>query len=109
LATRPALAVGWHAPPRNTPAYYAMGLINQMLIQGQDSMLHQALVQNAGLTGEVTGGINERGNMFEIEGPMMLTASLFHDADKSPDVILAAIDTEIAKLRSKPVDRATLD
>ena len=58
LATRPALAVGYHVPKRNTPEYYAMGLLDQILVQGKDSRLYQALVQKAGLTGDVEGGIN---------------------------------------------------
>ena len=32
LAPRPALAVGYHMPERNTPEYYAMGLLEQMLV-----------------------------------------------------------------------------
>src|SRR5690606_1129973 len=44
LANRPALAIGYHHPPRHSPEYYAMGLIDQLLVQGQDSRLHQALV-----------------------------------------------------------------
>ena len=35
LATRPALAFGYHVPARNTPEYYAMGLIDQILAPGQ--------------------------------------------------------------------------
>ena len=41
LAPRPALAIGYHMPDRNTPEYYAMGLIEQMLIEGDDCLLLQ--------------------------------------------------------------------
>jgi len=110
LATRPALAVGWHAPPRGTPEYWAMGLINEILLQGKDSRLYQALVQKKGLTGEVQGGINPGlGNMFNINGPTLFVASLFYDKDKSSDAILQTIDEEVARLQSAPVDQATLD
>src|SRR5258706_4599018 len=37
LARKPALAVAYKMPDRNTPEYYAMGLIDQILVQGQDS------------------------------------------------------------------------
>jgi predicted Zn-dependent peptidase len=66
LATRPALAASWHMPARNTPEYYAMGLIDQVLVQGKDSRLYRSLVQDKGLTGDVQGGINLLGNMFNI-------------------------------------------
>jgi zinc protease len=110
LATRPALAVGWHVPPRGTPEYWAMGLIQQILLQGKDSRLYQALVQKSGLTGGVSGGINPGlGNMYSINGPTLFVVSLFHDKDKSPDAILKVVDEEVEKLRTVPVDKAALD
>src|ERR1700737_2264900 len=62
LAKRPALGLAYHVPDRNTPEYYAMGLIDQMLIEGDDSLFHQELVQKRGFTGKVDGGINLLGN-----------------------------------------------
>ena len=110
LATRPALAVGYHAPRQNTPEYYALGLLDQILVQGRDSRLYQALVQKNGLTGDVQGGINSGlGDMFNVNGPTLWDVSLFHDKDKSADQILKVLDAEIEKVRSTEVDRATLD
>jgi predicted Zn-dependent peptidase len=109
-APRPALAVAWHMPPRQTPEYYAMGLIDQILLQGQDSRLYRALVQKAGLTGEVDGGINwPLGNMHNVNGPTLFMASLFHDADKSSDDVLKVLDAEVEALRAKPVEPAELE
>src|SRR5690349_20172564 len=68
LARRPALAVAYHMPARNTPEYYAMGLIDQILLEGDDSLLHQELVQKRGVTGGVEGGINIIGNMYDYNG-----------------------------------------
>jgi zinc protease len=87
-----------------------MGLLDQVLLQGKDSRLYQALVQKSGLTGAVEGGINaDLGNMFNIDGPTLWIASLIHDADKTPDQILKAFDAEVEALRTKPVDAATYD
>jgi zinc protease len=109
LATRPALAFGYHMPPRLSPEYFAMGLIDQILVQGHDSRLYQALVQRAGLTGDITGGINEGlGNMFNYEGPMLWSASLFYDSNHSADEIMRVVDAQIDTLRTVPVDAATL-
>jgi predicted Zn-dependent peptidase len=108
LATRPALAFAYHMPPRNTPEFFAMGLIDQILLQGNDSRLYQALVQHAGYTGNINGGINLLGNMFDYEGPMLWTASLYHDAAHTPDEILAIVNATIDSLRTVPVDAATL-
>src|SRR5262249_58714183 len=108
LATRPALAFSYHMPPRDTPEYYAMGVLEEILIEGKDSALYQALVQKTGLTGAVNGGINELGNMFNIKGPVLFTVSMFHDKDKTADQILKVVDEEIEKLRTTPIDRGTL-
>jgi predicted Zn-dependent peptidase len=109
-APRPALAVAYHAPPRLSPEYYAMGLIDQILLQGRDSRLYEALVRKAGYTDSVSGGINyPLGSMFDINGPTLWMSSLVHDRDKSPDAILKAFDAEIEALRTTPVDQQTLD
>jgi predicted Zn-dependent peptidase len=107
-ATQPALAIGWHAPPQNTPEYYAMGLIDQILASGSDSWLYQDLVQKRGLTGEISSSINALGNMFDINGPTLYMTWMFHDKDKSADTILAALDENITRLQTQPVDAETL-
>lgn len=109
LAKRPALAVAYHMPPRNSPEYYAMGLIDQMLVQGDDSLLHEELVKKRGFTGEVEGGINLLGNMFNYNGPMLWMADLYHDSGVKPDQIVSSMESAIAPLRTKPVDKAALD
>ena len=109
LAPRPAIAVGYHMPERNTPEYYAMGLLAQMLIQGDDALFRQELVQKRGLTDSVEGGINLLGNMFDYQGPMLLSANLTFDTTTKPDTVLSSIDSVVEPLRSKPVDQKTLD
>jgi len=110
LANRPALAFAYHMPPRNSPQYYAMGLIDQMLVQGSDSLLYQELVKKRGYAGDVSGGINvDLGDMYDYYGPMLWTAYLFHDAGVKPEQILSAADTVIDGLQSKPVETALLN
>lgn len=110
LANRPALAFAYHMPERNTPEYFAMGLLDQILLQGDDSMLYQALVQREGMTGDINGGINAPlGNMFNYNGPMLWMASLFHDANIPPDSIMTVVDEVIEKVQTTQVEPATLD
>ena len=109
LTKRPAIAVAYHVPERNTPEYYAMILLDQILIEGDDSLLHQELVQKRGITGGVEGGINLLGNPFDYQGPMLFIANLMYDPSTKPDDILAAIDGVIEPLRTKAVDQKTLD
>ncbi|MGZ5473383.1 MAG: M16 family metallopeptidase [Thermoanaerobaculia bacterium] len=107
-ATRPALAFAYHAPPQDTPEYYAMGIIDQILAAGNDSWLHLDLVQTRGLTGDVSSSMNLLGNMFDIHGPTLYMGWLFHDNDKTANEILSAVDAQIAKLQTQPVDEETL-
>ena len=110
LANRPALALGYQHPKRDTPEYYAMGLIDQLLVQGEDSRLHDTLVQKKGLTGSVSGGANPGlGNMFDIKGPTLWTIYMIHDATKPADEIIKAIDEEIARIQNTPVTKADLE
>ena len=109
LAPRPAIAVGYHMPDRNTPEYYAMGLIEQMLIEGNDALLYKELVQKRGITDSVAGGINELGDMFDYYGPMLLEANLRYDPSTKAEDVLQAIDAVVAPLREKPVDAQLLE
>jgi len=110
LAKKPAVAFGFQMPKRGTPEYYAMGLIDQIMIQGEDSLLYKALVKDKGYAGGVGGGINSGlGNMFNYNGPMLMDVSLIHDEKYTPKEILASADTVIAQLQDKQVDQATID
>jgi len=109
LAQRPAFAVGYHMPERNSPEFYAMGLLDQILLQGDDSLLRQELVQKRGYAGGVSGGINLLGSMFNYKGPMLWIASLIHDPKNTPDQILAAFDTVVEQVRTKPLTQADVD
>jgi zinc protease len=109
LARRPALAFGYHMPERNSPEFYAMGILDQILLQGEDSLLNQELVKKRGLTASVIGGTNLLGNMFNYNGPMQWIGYLFHDNNKSADEVTAAVDSVIQGVQDRPLDRAALD
>lgn len=107
LATRPALALSYHTPPRGSEAYYALGLLDDVLLQGDDSLLHQALVKRRGLTSQVEGGINFLGHMHNASTPLLWTCWLIHDPGVASDDVLAAIDEVIATVRAAPLDDET--
>ena len=74
-----------------------MGVLDQILLQGDDSMLRDAIVKKHGMASEVSGGINMLGNMFNYNGPMLWTGYLFHDS------------TEIWHLVSRQIGRTMLE
>ncbi len=110
LAKKPAVGFGYQMPKRGTQEYYAMGLLDQILLQGKDSMLYQELVKNKNYTSGLNGGINGYlGNMFNYNGPMLFSVDLIHDEKYTPQEILAASDAIIAQVQNKPIDQAIID
>ncbi|WP_188557025.1 M16 family metallopeptidase [Hymenobacter glacieicola] len=109
LATKPALAFAYHMPERNTPEYYALILLDQILLQGKDSRLYQAMVQKRGLTDDVSGGINYLGNAFNYAGPMLWMGNLTYDQTVKSDSVVSVLDQEINRLARGGIDQSTLD
>jgi predicted Zn-dependent peptidase len=108
-APRPALAIAYHSPPARSPQYWAMGIIDEILVHGRDGWMYDALVRRRALTDEVDGGISARhGSMYTVNGPNFWTAFVYFDRAQSPDSVLAAMDHEIERLRAAPVDDETL-
>ncbi|OGX89086.1 peptidase M16 [Hymenobacter lapidarius] len=110
LATKPALAFAYHMPERNTPEYYALIMLDQILLQGNDSRLYQALVQKRGYSDGVSGGINsDLGNQFNYNGPMLWMGSLVYDPTVQADSVVSVLDQEINRLARTGIDQATMD
>ncbi len=109
LANKPAVAFGYQMPKRGTPEYYAMGLIDQIMLQGEDSLIYQEFVKKKGYAGGVGGGINYLGNMFNYNGPMLFAMDLIHDEKFTADEIKASLDSVVDRLQTKPVAQADID
>jgi zinc protease len=110
LAKKPAVGFGYQMPPRGSAEYYAMGLIDQILLQGEDSLLYQELVKKRNYTSGLSGGINGYlGNMFNYNGPMLFSVDLIHDEKFKPEEILATADAVIEQLQNKPVAQKDID
>jgi zinc protease len=108
LARSPVLAVAYHMPPRNTPAYYAMAVIDQLVLQGDDSWIRRAAVRGSGLADAVYGGANLQGNMYNYQGPMLWTvAANFEQTSRAP-VIVDSIQAVLDRLAAQPVSEAAL-
>ncbi|QCK14499.1 M16 family metallopeptidase [Mangrovivirga cuniculi] len=109
LATKPAIAIAYDMPEKNSPEYYAMGLLDQILVQGDNSLLHKKLVKDEGYTGNVSGGINYLGNMFNYNGPMQWMFNLTYDNSTPADSVITSVDQVIAGLQEDGVSQEMLD
>ncbi len=99
LANKPAIALAYHMPERNSDEYYAMGLLDQILVQGDNSLLVQKLENELGYTSNVSGGINYLGNMFNYKGPMLWMFNLTYDNETTRDDIVTAVDGVMGELK----------
>ena len=95
LAPRPAVAFAYQMPERGSPEYFAMGIIEDILLGGEDSLLQEELVRQRGLTSGVSGGINILGNLYDYNGPMLMTMGVLHDAGVDTEEIIRAADAVI--------------
>jgi predicted Zn-dependent peptidase len=103
LAPRPALAVGYPLPERNTDEWFAFNLLDVILLQGEESRLWQRLVTEKGISDSVDGGINLLGSPYDYEGPMLWSASLVHDNSISDIQVLREMDAVLDELQSRPI------
>ncbi|MEO1136642.1 MAG: pitrilysin family protein [Pseudomonadota bacterium] len=104
LAPRPAVAWAYHVPERGTPEWYAMFVIDAMLTEGDDSRLHQKMVQEKGFASNVPGGVNwPLGNAYNYNGPMIWSAFMIHDPKNTSDEIIAELDAIVEDLQTNLV------
>ncbi len=109
LANQPAFSAAYHMPQRNTPEYFAMGLIDQILVQGDNSLFFKKLVKEDEYTDNVFGGINYLGNMFNYNGPMLWMFNFTHGNEVEADSIISSVDSVIDSLATNGVTQEMLD
>ena len=103
LAPKPGYSVAYHVPARGSADWYAMGLIDQMLLQGADSRLYRALSVDRSITGDLGGGVNGYlGDMYSYNGPALWMASFTHDSNVADGDIAAVVDKVIADFVASP-------
>lgn len=102
LAPRPALSFAYRSPARGAPEHIAMGVLDQILAQGDDSRLHRALVVEGGFASGLVAGLGW-GDLYDQNGPTLWTVGLIHDPETKPDDILAAAEKALAPVLAGPL------
>ena len=108
LANLPALAVGYHIPPQNSPDFPAMALLVQILQGGDSSRWYQRLVKEKELTLDLSGGLNLFGNEFDYTGPMIMTTRTTYKPGHTADEITKEMDAVVADITTKGVTEKEL-
>ena len=110
LGTLPALAVGYHVPPRRSPEWFALALADSALHGGRAGRIYRGLVLERQVALETAGGIHyPMGDLFDYNGPMQMVTRILHKAEFTPEQVLAAYDQLIGVFCDRPLPAAELE
>jgi predicted Zn-dependent peptidase len=96
LARTPALAFGYHLPERMTKDFFALSLLDPLLVSDESAKLYQALIKENQIAASVTGGFNYGlGNNFDYNGPMLYTFRVDYRPDMKGADVFKVVDKVI--------------
>ncbi len=108
LARTPALAVAWHLPERLTKDFFALSVLDPLVVGDESARLYQRLVRQDRLAISVIGAFNFLGTNWDVSGPMLFTMRVDYLNDKKADHVLAAIESVLGEIREKGISEAEL-
>src|SRR4029077_12499709 len=100
LARTPALAFGYHLPERMSKDFFALSLLDPLLVSDESAKMYQALVKENQIASAVSGGFNYAlGNNFDYNGPMLYTFRVDYRPDLKGADVLKVVDKVIAAIQ----------
>ncbi len=102
-AQLPAFLMGWKAPGRREPDYYALGIIEKILSQGDSSRLYQRMVKEDQIALQVSAGLDERRGPSAFEAFVVVKPG--HTLDESRKILVSELD----RLKHEPVSTKELE
>jgi zinc protease len=100
LARTPAVAFGYHLPDRMTRDFFALSLLDPLLVGDESAKLYQALIKENQIASDVSGGFNYGlGNNFDYNGPMLYTFRVDYRPDLKGVDVLKVVDKVIASIQ----------
>jgi zinc protease len=106
FGTLPAMAIGYVMPPRRTPEWYAMALLDQALHGGRAGRVYRELVLEKQLAVEADGGVDD---LFGYNGPTQLTTRIFHKPEITSEDTVTAFDTIVREVQEKGIAATELE
>ena len=104
LARTPAVAFGYHLPERMTRDFFALSLLDPLLVSDESAKLYQALVKENQIASDVSGGFNYGlGNNFDYNGPMLYTFRVDYRPDLKGADVLKVVDKVISAVQEHGV------
>jgi zinc protease len=109
LARTPAVAFGYHLPERMTKDFFALSLLDPLLVSDESAKLYQALVKENQVASAVQGGFNYGlGNNFDYNGPMLYTFRVDYRPDLKGADVLKIVDKVINAVQEHGISEEEL-
>jgi predicted Zn-dependent peptidase len=108
LARTPALAIGWHLPERMTKDFFALSVLDPLIVGDESARLYQRLVRQDRLAMSVIGAFNFLGNNWDVKGPMLFTMRVDYLNDKNAQQVIDAIESVFNEVKTKGITEAEL-
>ena len=108
LARTPALAIGWHLPERMTKDFFALSVLDPLIVGDESARLYQKLVRQDRLAMSVIGAFNFLGNNWDVKGPMLFTMRVDYLNDKNAQQVIDAIESVFNDVKTKGITEAEL-
>ena len=102
LAQVARLDVAFKIPPGNTPDWYTLYVLGEILSTGQSSRLYQSLIREKQVVVQANAGT------FERPGPSLFLVDLFIAPGKDPKEVEKLVYEELERVKNEPVTDAEL-
>src|SRR5262249_47710320 len=100
LARTPAVAFGYHLPERMTREFFALSLLDPLLVSDESAKMYQALIKENQIASDVSGGFNYRlGNNFDYNRPMLYAFRVDYRPDLKGEDVLKVVDKVITAVQ----------
>jgi len=105
----PAIAIGYQAPARGTPDWFALAMLDQALHGGRVGRLYRRLVLEKQVAVDTEGGIQYPvGDLFDYNGPTLMVTRILHKPECTAEQTLAVFDEVIQEVQEKGVSEEEL-
>jgi predicted Zn-dependent peptidase len=101
----PAIAIGYTLPPRESPDWYAAGIIEPILHGGRAGRVYRKLVLEEQIAVDADGSVD----LFATNGPTQMVTRIFHKPEFTSEGTVAIYDEVIGELQEKGIAAEELD
>jgi predicted Zn-dependent peptidase len=109
-ANVPGMVIAWQGPARNTPEFYALAVLGELLFSGKSSRLYQSLVKERQVAVSVDGGLGfPEADFTDYRAPGLFSGFVVYKPETDPKLIEQLIFREIHEIVANGPTKDELD